>query len=65
MLGYTPNPRPRSNAELKELKAGAKELREWAARNRHEDPVGAERRIREAERNEADIAAEEARRDGR
>lgn len=59
---YTPNPRRRSDSELRELRAGAKALRARARRNQAEDPAAAERDYRSAEQNDADIAAELARR---
>lgn len=58
LSGYTASSRPLSNAELRELKEGAQNLRAWARRNQHEDPDGAASRIRSAAQNEADITAE-------
>ncbi|MER6534330.1 hypothetical protein ABT215_11065 [Streptomyces sp900105755] len=58
-MRYTPHPRRRSDAELAELKAGAKNLRDRARRTQAAgDPDQAERDFRAAEMNEAEIQAE-------
>ncbi|MEV6398144.1 hypothetical protein AB0M39_25800 [Streptomyces sp. NPDC051907] len=62
LFGYTPNPRPRSDSHLEELRKGAKNLRASARRDQGADPVKAARDLRAAQQNEAEIAAELKRR---
>ena len=65
LFSRTPSPRPRSDSDLKALSDGAKNLRASARRDRHEDPVKADREIKAAQQNEATIQAELQRRKGR
>jgi hypothetical protein len=59
LFGYTPNDRPRSNSEIKELKDGAANLRARADRSAAAgDPDGAERLRASADHNDADVRAE-------
>lgn len=53
---YMPHPRRRSDEELAELREGAKNLRARARRSN--EPQDADRDIRAAEMNEAEIRAE-------
>lgn len=57
---YVPHPRRRSDAEITELREGARTLRARARRST--DPAQAERDVRDAERNEAEVRAEMDRR---
>ncbi|AVZ72968.1 hypothetical protein SLUN_12965 [Streptomyces lunaelactis] len=61
LFSYTPNTRPRSDSELRDLRDGAAALRASARRNQH-DPVKAARELKAAQQNEADIQAEHKRR---
>lgn len=64
LFSYSPSSRPRSDSELRDLRDGAKKLRASARRDRHADPVKAERESRAADQNDADIKAELKRRRG-
>ncbi|MFE0470523.1 hypothetical protein ACFW2V_02755 [Streptomyces sp. NPDC058947] len=58
-MSYEPNPRRRSDAELRELREGARERRQVARRAQQSgDPVLAEVQFRQAEHLEAEIQME-------